>query len=197
MGALDLEPEAAALVAGARVLHVGTISLASERSRAATYTAVEIARSHGVLVSLDMNLRPSAWAAPDRMLAEARALLPAAHIVKLTLDELRALDVDAAMLLRAGPRVVLVTEGAAGATAFTRDGTITVAAPDVPVIDTTGAGDAFDAAFLHFTPADADPFGAGIARRLRAAVYAGALAVQTAGAMGSLPTFHELARALA
>ncbi len=195
-GALELSAEASALVATARVLHLGTISLASERSRAATHAAVETARSHGAIVSLDMNLRPSAWEAPDRMLAEARALLPAAHIVKLTLDELRALSLDTETLLQTGARVVLVTEGAVGATAFTRDGAIRVSAPDVHVVDTTGAGDAFDAAFLHFVLSTTDPFGRGVESGLRAAVHAGALAVQTTGAMESLPTLDDLAAAL-
>jgi fructokinase len=196
-GALEFNAEAAALVAKARVLHLGTTSLASERSRAATYAALEAARGHDVIVSLDANLRPSAWDAHDHLFAEARSLLPAAHIVKLTLDELRALELTAETILQAGARVVLITEGAAGATASTQAGTIRVPAPDVPLVDATGAGDAFDAAFLHFVLSRADPFGSDIEEGLRAAVYAGALAVQMAGAMESLPTLDELAAALA
>ena len=46
------------------------------------------------------------------------------------------------------PRAVVVTEGRAGATWVDRDGTWTVPAPAVDVVDATGAGDAFDAGLL-------------------------------------------------
>jgi ribokinase len=42
-----------------------------------------------------------------------------------------------------GPAAVVVTAGAAGAADSWLDDSELVAAPDVPVVDTTGAGDAF------------------------------------------------------
>lgn len=54
----------------------------------------------------------------------------------------------AASLLKAGPKIVVVTKGAAGAEVFTDTEHISVPAFSVPVADTTGAGDTFNACFL-------------------------------------------------
>lgn len=191
-GFLEWGAEARAIAREARILHVGTISLAAERSRASTYAAVEETRDGGGLVSLDVNLRRSVWDRPERMLAETRAILPLADVVKLTLDELHALEVDAGSIVRMGADLVLVTEGERGATAYTSAGATSVPAPWVRVVDTTGAGDAFDAAFLHSVLELEDPFGSGIDTALRNAVHAGSLAIQASGAMESLPTLSDL-----
>lgn len=58
------------------------------------------------------------------------------------------LDGGAKTLLGLGPSLVIVTMGSRGATAYDRDQTYHVPAFQVPVIDTTGAGDCFHAAFL-------------------------------------------------
>jgi pfkB family carbohydrate kinase len=57
----------------------------------------------------------------------------------------RAADEVVAGWHAAGVSVVLVTEGAHGATASTRSAAVRVAAPRVSVVDTVGAGDAFTA----------------------------------------------------
>jgi fructokinase len=57
-------------------------------------------------------------------------------------------EAGAGRWLAAGAAVVIVTRGAAGATAFTRSGAVTAAAAPVTVRDTVGAGDTFMGAFL-------------------------------------------------
>jgi sugar/nucleoside kinase (ribokinase family) len=54
-------------------------------------------------------------------------------------------------VLSAGPRVVVVTRGAGGAMAMDQHGFATQQAFPGPVVDTTGAGDTFNAAFLAAT----------------------------------------------
>src|SRR6202023_4065393 len=54
----------------------------------------------------------------------------------------------AAYWLERGPRLVVVTEGAKGATAFCAAGHLSVPAHSVVVRDTVGAGDPFHAALL-------------------------------------------------
>jgi sugar/nucleoside kinase (ribokinase family) len=74
-------------------------------------------------------------------------------------------------------RAVVVTAGPAGASWVDRDGVRTVRAAAVDVVDTTGAGDAFDAGLLA-----AWLTGAGPEAALRAGCAAGAQAVSRRGA---------------
>ncbi|MEV0810915.1 PfkB family carbohydrate kinase [Micromonospora sp. NPDC050200] len=83
----------------------------------------------------------------------------------------------AAELRQLGPRVVVVTTGAHGAAYADSHGSGTVPAPTVPVIDTTGAGDAFLGSLAldlaqHLPLPDA----------VTTAVHIGSVAVQHAGA---------------
>ena len=95
-------------------------------------------------------------------------------------------------LVERGPNVVVVTLGKDGSLAVENTGVVH-RAPAYPVtpVDTTGAGDAFVAAFalLHAS-------GAGVAASLRAANVAAALSTLVAGAQAGLPTWEELAAAL-
>lgn len=104
------------------------------------------------LVSLDPNLRPVAVADdPDSYLAALTPLVAAADVVKVSDEDLAALG-DATTIAgrwaTAGPSLVVVTRGSAGATAHRAAGTVTVPGHDVQVVDTVGAGDAFTAGLL-------------------------------------------------
>lgn len=133
-------------------LHLGTLGLVLEPMAA---TLVELAeREHGKrLLMLDPNIR--AGLMPD---AEYRARLR--HVIDMT-TVVKASDTDLAWLypgleyeqaaeriLDRGIAVVVVTLGAAGAYGACRDVRLRVAAPQVRVVDTIGAGDAFGAALL-------------------------------------------------
>ena len=58
---------------------------------------------------------------------------------------------------------------------------------DVDVVDTTGAGDAFDAGFIHALLADDPP-----QRCLETACLTGALSTRAAGALNALPTIQDV-----
>lgn len=77
---------------------------------------------------------------------------------------------------------VVVTLGAAGAVSVRAGAAIRVDAPRVPVVDTTGAGDAFVGAFAAALAAGADH-----GEALRSAVAAGSLACTARGAQPALP----------
>lgn len=86
-------------------------------------------------------------------------------------------------LLRAGPRLVVVSLGAEGAVAMDRDGTFaSQAAFPAKVVDTTGAGDTFNAAFL-VAYMDGRP----LAEALRFACGAASCTVAAMGARAGLP----------
>lgn len=150
-GVEDL-PKAA--LASADLLHRGTVSLRSPRSRQATAAAVREARTAGALVTLDVNLRPRMFKSLDRLHELARAAVKSAHVVKATVDEARSLVGRGAAselahaLLRRGPGLVLLTAGAEGALLATRRCEVWLPAPPVKAVDATGAGDAFMGAAL-------------------------------------------------
>ena len=106
-------------------------------------------RATGALVSYDPNVRPLLQ--PDRAATRVaiESALPLAHLVKTSADDLdwvrpgEPIEDVAAEWLDSGPDVVVVTHGAAGATAFTRRGTATRTAVAVDMVDTVGAGDSF------------------------------------------------------
>lgn len=90
-------------------------------------------------------------------------------------------------VLSLGPRTVVVTLGAEGALAVTRDESAGWPGHRVPVVDSTGAGDTFNAAYVWATVR-----GMPLLDRVRFANAAAALAVTGAGPRGRLPTQAEV-----
>ncbi|GMV27787.1 MAG: ribokinase [Phycisphaerae bacterium] len=95
-------------------------------------------------------------------------------------------------LLAYGPDTIVVTLGSRGALAVTTTDAAQVEGFTVPVRDTTGAGDTFNAAFLSATLR-----GEPLARRLLFANAAAAIAVTGMGPRGHLPTRAEVENFLA
>lgn len=92
-------------------------------------------------------------------------------------------DAGAPKLLLSGPECVCVTLGSRGAAAYTQGESQYSAGFDVQVVDTTGAGDCFHAAFL-FEYAS----GSELEKALRFANAAAALSIQKIGPRAGLPT---------
>lgn len=143
-----------AQLADARVLHLGSSTLARQPSRAATLRAVELARRAGCAISIDPNLRPHLWDDVEEARELLRPILAQAAVVKVSDDELEmvlgrnaSIEAGAAQLRALGAGVVLVTAGDKGAYYDAPCGTGHVASRPVDVVDTTGAGDAFVAGF--------------------------------------------------
>jgi sugar/nucleoside kinase (ribokinase family) len=155
-------------------LHLSGYVLGAASSRDAGLAAMAAARTAGASTSLD----------PQATGAFPTTLLPRLEGVDLLLPnaaELAAFtgspDPRSAAALLDVAAAVVVTEGRAGATWVGRDGTWTVPAPAVDVVDATGAGDAFDAGLLA-----AWLSGAGPEPALLAGCAAGAEAVSRRGA---------------
>jgi fructokinase len=135
-------------------LHVGTLGLALE-PMASTLAGLVSGVSDRLLVMVDPNIRPAALSGDQ---AEYRARLDTAiaqcAIVKVSEADVAwlfpELDLESAIarLLRAGPRLVVVTFGENGAVGAIGAARVRVAAPKVEVVDTIGAGDVFGAALL-------------------------------------------------
>ncbi|MFX1244268.1 MAG: carbohydrate kinase family protein [Promethearchaeota archaeon] len=186
---------------GVQYLHFGGVSLTREPSRQATIHAIELAQSHGAIVSFDPNLRLDLWV--DGLEGYQRTLRQVLKTVDIFLpseEELEALFATKNMkhaLIQAhelGPHTICLKRGNQGSLISTKsnDGTLdqfTQSPFDIPVRDTTGAGDGFNAGLL-----------VGLAKgtSLREAVAQGtavaSLVITKIGAMTALPTQDELTK---
>ncbi|WP_328752058.1 carbohydrate kinase family protein [Streptomyces sp. NBC_00285] len=146
------------------------------------------AKDHGVVTSVDL-LAPGELGTFDQiepLLPYVDYLLPNEDQV-LGFSEEQDLVTGAKKFLAGGAGLVAVTRGGDGALLVTAEGTETVPAFDVDVIDTTGCGDAFSAGFLR---------GVSLGRTPReAAVLGSAAAALVAQGLGSDHGQFDLAEA--
>lgn len=99
---------------------------------------------------IDPNVRPSFVRDRAAYTGRIDRMIGLSDIVKLSDEDSEWLygSADPQAVLAKGAKVVLVTEGSKGATAYTARGSVHVAAPKIVVADTVGAGDTFNAGFL-------------------------------------------------
>lgn len=136
---------------GATLLYHGSLGL---RSASAADALDRLAAKPGVSVFVDVNLRDPWWQREAVLAGLSRA-----HWAKLNVAELSLLAPPAegddararALLVECGLSLLVVTHGAAGAVAYRADGECLRVAPppEVTVVDTVGAGDAFSAVLIH------------------------------------------------
>jgi len=181
------------LIRGAQILHVTGITVAlSTTAKSAVHHAIRIARSAGVVVSVDFNYRRALW---DTVSAgEAYRLLASTADIVFASDREAEMAVGAGStdelahrLAELGPNQVIIKLGARGAVGLCGD-ELHVAAP-VPVIavDQVGAGDAFNAGYLAATLK-----GKRFTDRLAMGARLGAYAVSVHGDWEGLPTLDDL-----
>ena len=175
------------LVAGAGLLHVTGITAAlSDSAAKAVETAVAIAKDAGVPVSFDVNYRGALWTRVEAA-PVLRRLAAQADIVIGGPTELDLLGSGLEAVAALGPREVVRTEGAGGASVLCDGSFEHVAARSVEVVDVVGAGDAFVAGYLA-ARLDGRP----ASERLELGVLLGAIAVSTRGDWEGLPLRAEL-----
>jgi sugar/nucleoside kinase (ribokinase family) len=190
---------------GCRLLHVGSLSLATPVSAAAQRRAIGVVREHGGLISADVNFRPAIWRDLEAMRATGVEAARSADILKVSTEELTLLtgvdDIKAGAeaLWHPALKVLAVTRGAAGAVLFTRDHCMEIPGDRVDVVDTVGCGDAFMAAMLAellrrsataLTKRDLGEIGC-------FACAAGAVMAGVTGAMATMPQRLDIERLLA
>ena len=176
------------LLARGRHMHAGAYFLL-DALRPDLPKLCDFARAQGLTVSLDTNYDPSERWDVSEILRHVDIYLP-------NETELRAIagihDVPAALdqLARSVPTVA-VKLGAAGALAGRGPERAQTAALDVAVVDTTGAGDSFDAGFVYAWLA-----GWKLPEALRLGVVCGSLSTTAAGGTAGQATLDEAMRAL-
>lgn len=141
---------------GTTILHTG--SLASWTAPGGEFIAGLVRRiraTGNIVISYDPNVRPRLLGSPERGQALVERSVAAAHVVKASDEDLRWLypgawpAAIAADWLKLGAALVVVTQGAQGATAYTEHTRpVQRAAPVISLVDTVGAGDAFTSGLL-------------------------------------------------
>jgi fructokinase len=180
------------LFEGADFLLLGTLALAYPQSATSTWKAVELAKTHGVKIMVDINWRPTFWASTVVAIPQIKKLVEQANYVKFAREEAELIygETSPQALCKYLPTAtgIFVTDGG-NICEYWLDGTIEQQpAFAVNTVDTTGAGDAFVAGILH-------QLGSGTksgAEIVRYAAAAGALTTQQPGAIDSQPTDAEI-----
>jgi fructokinase len=136
-------------------LHIGSYATVVEPVATVQERLVDACRARGALIAYDPNVRTVVEPSLDRWRDTLHRLLPRCDLLKISDEDLHTLfpGADEAALTQAwlaqGVRLVVVTRGGAGATAWRRGRpALPVAASPVTVVDTVGAGDTFQASLL-------------------------------------------------
>ena len=150
---LNFEEVDLSILDGADVLHISSVGMTDEPSRTALRKLTEYAKSRGVLISYDPNLRLPLWKSEEEAREQMLWGLSAADVVKLGEEEIEFIyqrgwspEEGAEKILELNPnlRLVFATCGAKGCYYNNRRAKGFIPAlNDVKVIDTVGAGDIF------------------------------------------------------
>jgi sugar/nucleoside kinase (ribokinase family) len=167
-------------------LHVSSYFLQAGMRRA-WRSIFERARTHGWSISLDPGFDPT-----DRWNDGLLDLLPLVDVLlpnELELEGLTgATDTHAALArLDNGRTLTIAKLGERGGMAIVDGRSVHVPPPPFPAVDTTGAGDSFNAGFLHTWLS-----GRSVVDSLRAAVACGALSTRALGGTAAQPSEPEL-----
>lgn len=175
-------------------LHVASLFLLPELAAALPGLLAD-ARAAGLTTSLDTNWDPAErWDGVEACLPHLDVFLPNAAEAMAIARSIGGQPADAqaaARILAAHGPIVVVKDGAAGGFAVAGDELFRAAGLTVDVVDTTGAGDSFDAGFLRAWLAGED-----VATCLRWGTAAGSLSTRGAGGTGGQATLKELTAAV-
>jgi 2-dehydro-3-deoxygluconokinase len=174
--------QVAAALEGHDLLYLSgiTLSILDEPQRAALMALADRVRERGGRVAFDSNYRPVGWPSADAARATFDAMLKRVDVALPTLDDEQALfqvgDAKACAdrLHQRGVAEVAIKLGQAGCFLSSAQFTGEVAAEPVDaVVDSTAAGDSFNAGYLAARLLGADPPAAGrLGNRLAARVIA-------------------------
>lgn len=181
-------------ISSSRILHVSGFALSGNPSRRAIFSAIFHARREGVKVSFDPTLRLDVWRSEDAIRRIYRKVLRSSDIATFSREESEFMfgtqnpDEAADKALKYGVEVIGIKMGERGSLVKTRDGKrIFMSAFKVKAVDTTGAGDGWNAGLLVGLLRGWD-----LEKCVTVANAVGALVVTKHGAITALPYKDEL-----
>ena len=176
------------IISKSKFLHLSAISQSISKTASETCAyAINLAKQNAVKISYDTNLRLNLWG-----LKRARKLIhetaTKADILLPSLDEARLLSGEQSIddiigdYMKFGPDILALKCGEQGAVIAYGNKIELIPSLKVDAIDTSGAGDTFDGAFLSQLSLGYSPFDAG-----EYAVTAAGLSVKGYGAVNAIP----------
>lgn len=195
IGALGADDIPTELVARARHLHVGSTAI-QPRLRQGLPSVFRHARASGTTTSFDTNWDPDErWDDLDGLLATVDVCFPNLEEGRRWTGRTDPAEVARGIVERAAaagrdpearPLTVALKLGADGALAALDEEVVRVDAPRVDVVDTTGAGDSFDAGFVAGMLR-----GWSLERTLALAVACGSASTRDIGGVDAQPTMDD------
>ncbi len=146
------------VISASKIFHFGTLSMTHEGVRAATKKAVDIAKENHVLISFDPNLREPLWDSLDNAREQTSYGMSVCDILKISDNEIQwytgEKDYSEGVLKireKFDIPLILVSMGKTGSRAYYKDEFVEIPAfIQTDTIETTGAGDTFDACVLDY-----------------------------------------------
>jgi len=181
---LSLKPEHinSEYIRGVEVLHISgaRIKVAEKAAEKAKKENVKVSFDPGsIIASMGLKACINVIEKTDILMlnkVELKLLTGAKNIIR-----------GAKTLLEFGPNIIAVKLGSEGSLLVSEDRVVRKEAFQVNVVDTTGAGDAFDAALIYALVSQLD-----LENAVLMANAAGAISVTRVGARNSLPTIREV-----
>ena len=154
------------------------------------------------LISFDVNLRENIWNDKDLMISRVIEFIPYADILKLSIEELKAItklddEIEGIKYLKKLSnkwKIVLITLGDKGVNAYDNNLNMKhVDALKVKEIDTTGAGDTFIGSFLYYISRFNKTLNlSDLLDALKFSSKASAYKVSHKGTMEGMPTYYDM-----
>jgi fructokinase len=199
----------------AEMMLFGTNQMVTPKLRDAAMLALRTAHQRDRFVAFDPNIRLHLWDDTRRVLPCMNEAIPNVDLVKLNDEEIDMLgrgmsaeQIYTEWFEPAGVTALIATYASGGAEVFCGDFRLSVDAPDVEVIDTTGAGDGFVAGVLSAICGLTEDMNVRSARALRARLrawdvktwrhilelgcFVGSHVCTTLGATTGLPTLDQV-----
>ncbi len=201
------------IIRGARIFHMGTLSLTHEPVRSATCKAVAVAQAAQAMISFDPNIREPLWDNMDEAREQTAFGLSVCDILKISDNEIQWFtgeqDFDAGVKKLQDEYnipLILLSLGKVGSRAYLKNNVTDVKA-EVPAfvredtVETTGAGDTFGGCCLHYVLEhcpegtdinDVDWTEENLKEMLTFANKAASIITTRKGALAVMPTLEEI-----
>ncbi len=182
--------ELESLIAGANIIHLGSLMLSESEGRAVADRIIALVRKHDKKLSFDINYRDDIFESTEQAISIYKQYAAQADIVKYSEDEAvlftEASSVEEAVaVLKASDALNFVTLGKQGSLCVWRGEVYRMDTVEVTCVDTTGSGDAFLAGALSVLDGAAEYTPDLLEKALRIGNLCGAITATGYGAIHS------------